>query len=114
MGAVQSQQFLICRQQTLFASFHRQRASFLTCPNCIIEPPRLGIGCRQGANHDGYSVLRQFAGPLGIFDGLNSISDAGVRTSRQQPGEIVQGIQCVRPILQRCLVPMERFYQFFP
>ena len=92
VGAIQSQQFPVFLKQILFAR-RRRPARRLSAPpqsHRQIVPPRRRRppGCRRG----GHAIVRQFAGTLGIFDGLNTIPDVCVRTGRQQPGQIVQDI----------------------
>ena len=72
VGAIQSQQFLVFLKQILFACRRSQRAGFLRHRNRIVISSRLGAGGRQGANEGGHTIVRQFAGASGIFNGFGA------------------------------------------
>ena len=100
---IQRQQLPVFLKQFLLARRRGQRTGFLRRRNRLVKPSRLGVGGRQGADDGGHAIVRQFTGAPGIFDGLNTIPDARVRTGRQQPGQIVQDFGGVGIELQRFL-----------
>ena len=103
-GPVEIKQLPVLLKQSRFARRRGQRAGLLRRRHRIVISSRLGIGGRQRADERRHAMMRQFTGLFGIFDGLNPVPKVCVRTSRQQPGQIIQNSRGVGLDLQRLLV----------
>ncbi len=98
--AVKLQELPVFLQQLRFMIFFGLRTSFFPHPDGIVKPSCLGVGCGQRADDQRHIVMGQLTCFFCELDGFRPIALGSLRTSSQQPGQIIQQIPHVRMFLQ--------------
>jgi hypothetical protein len=87
---IQGQQLTVLLEQTRLAPPGRQGAGFLRRRHCVVEPPGLRAGRRQGADKNRLLVRGQFAGAFGQLHGFRTVPELRFRVGGENPSQVVE------------------------